>query len=121
MSIEVEPLGPDTVAALKAAGHRVFRSDDEWRVQVSAPAYGSNSLRAQAHVLVADTLADFSLAPTTQPPTYSLRDPEGDPDARPDLLLRENERAYDPDPLARPRRKWWQRAMELGLGERKGD
>lgn len=121
VSVDVEPIDMGVVADLKAAGHRVYRGPTHWRVVASAAAVGQGSVRSQAHVLVNDLIADYALTATTAPPTCTLRDPDAGLDDRPDLLLSDNEKSYQPDPLGRRPRKWWERAMELGLGERKGD
>lgn len=121
VTIEVGPIAMDTVERLKAAGYAVFRGRDSWRVEATARVLGQDSVRAQAHVLVRAVLADYSLTPMSEPPAYSLRDPDDAGSAGAYVMLHDLNRAYDPPPLARAPRKWWQRAMELGLGERKGD
>ena len=121
VSIDVEPIDMGVVDRLKAAGHRVYRGPHHWRIVATAPAIGQDSVRSQAHVLVNDILADYALTPTTQPPTCTLRDPDAGLDDRPDLLLHDTLKAYEPDPLERPRRRWWQSAMERGFAERDSD
>jgi hypothetical protein len=122
IAIEVGPISPDTVARLKEAGHAVYRGNRTWRVVATERVLGRDSVRAQAHVLAAGILNEFELDPLHEPPTVVLRDPDASLDAATsELLLEDARRSYDPDPLTRPRRKWWQRQMELGLGERKGD
>lgn len=121
VTLEVAAIEPNTVDRLKAAGFAVFRGRDSWRVEATAPVLGQESIRAQAHVLVRSIVADYGLKPLSEPPSYSLRNPDDAGGAGAYVMLDDLRRAYDPQPLARPKRKWWQRAMELGLGERKGD
>ena len=121
VSLEVAAIDLDTVDRLKAAGYAVFRGPQSWRVEVTAPVLGQASVRAQAHVLVRSIVAEYELTPLTEPPAYSLRNPDDADSVGAYVMLDDLRRAYDPLPLERPKRKWWQRAMELGLGERKGD
>lgn len=120
VAIEVQPLDPATVDLAKQAGARVFQGNRSWRVVRVVPLAGKHSVRAQAHDAVLQLVRQCHLPVTTDPPTYTLRDPDTIIDTKgAGLLLDENRRAYDPDPLPRPKRKWYQVAMELGLGERK--
>jgi hypothetical protein len=121
ISIEVAAIDLDTVERLKAAGYAVFRGHEAWRVEATAPVLGQESVRAQAHVLVRSIVADYGLTLLSEPPAYSLHNPDDADGPGAYVMLHDLRRAYDPQPLARPKRKWWQRAMELGLGERKGD
>jgi len=121
IAIEVGPLPPETVERLKAAGHAVFRGNTSWRVQTVVPVISPTSVRAQAYVEARAIVAQFGLPTLSDPPEIILRDPDGPMDTRPDLILEDARRAEDRPPMARAPRKWWQRAMELGLGERKGD
>lgn len=122
VAIEVGPIDAPTIDRLKDAGHVVYRGNRSWRVVATAPVTGRDSVRAQAHVLAAHIIESFGLDSLTDPPSLALRDPDALIDeATTELLLDDIRKAYDPDPLPRPRRKWWQRQMELGLGERKGD
>lgn len=122
ISVEVGPIAPDVVARLKAAGHAVFRGSKSWRVVATTPVIGRGSIRSQAHVFARQVIREFGLEQLTDPPALSLRDPDSALDARGTaLIVEEARRAYDPDPVPRPKRKWYQKAMELGLGERKGD
>lgn len=121
MSIEVGPIPPEVVERLKSAGHSVYRGNPSWRVEAAAPVLGKRSVRAQAQALATKIVKDFGLEVITNPPVISLRDPDVVHKMRSDFILDRERRAYDPLPLSRPKRKWWQRAMELGLGERKGD
>lgn len=122
LSLEVAPLQPDVVAQLKAAGHGVLAGADSWRVITTFDVAGSGSVRAQAHAVSRGLIKEFQLELISDPPALSLRDPEAVLDERGTaLMLAELRKAYDPDPLPRPKRKYYQRAMELGLGERKGD
>ena len=104
--------------AMRTSNPGTTTSTHHWRIVATAPAIGQDSVRSQAHVLVNDILADYALTPTTQPPTCTLRDPDAGLDDRPDLLLHDTLKAYEPDPLERPRRRWWQSAMERGFAER---
>lgn len=121
VSIEVGPIDLPTIDALKAAGHAVFRGSQSWRVDVIEPVIAPNAIRAQAHVLVRRIIEDFHLTPLSDPPKFGLRDPDDLDLPGAQLMLEGVRRAYEPDPLPRPKRRWYQRAMELGLGERKGD
>jgi hypothetical protein len=122
LSIEVAPISLEVVATLKAAGLGVLEGRVTWRVITTFTVAGSGSVRAQAHAIARGVIRDFGVEAITDPPAMTLRDPEAELDARgTELMLEELRRAYDPDPLPRPRRKYFQRAMELGLGERKGD
>lgn len=120
LSIEVGPIDLDTIARLNDAGHQVYQGTVSWRVTAQAQVVGNDSVRAQAHVVARQLVRDFALTTVTDPPALSLRDPDTVIDALgTGLLLDEIRRSYDPDPLPRPKRKWYQKAMELGLGERK--
>lgn len=120
LSIEVEPIRDDVVARLKDAGYAVYQGSRTWRVVAEAPVVGRDSIRAQAHVVARQIVRTFDLEVTSDPPTIALRDPDTMIDAAgTGLILAEVRRAYDPDPLPRPKRKWYQKQMELGLGERK--
>ncbi|PKQ25149.1 MAG: hypothetical protein CVT64_11515 [Actinobacteria bacterium HGW-Actinobacteria-4] len=122
LSIEVAPIPPHVVARLKAAGLGVLEGRTSWRVITTFDVVGQDSVRAQAHAVSRSVIKEFELAVITDPPALSLRDPEAVLDERGTaLMLEELRKAYDPDPLPRPKRKYYQRAMELGLGERKGD
>lgn len=121
VSIEVAPIDPDKVESLKAAGHSVYRGPTSWRVDAIAPVVAQGSVRAQAHVLMRSIVEQFELETLTDPPSFALRDPDDYDTPAAQLMLEDVRRAYDPDPLTRARRRWYQRWMELGLGERKGD
>ncbi|MBN2177230.1 MAG: hypothetical protein JW722_06185 [Demequinaceae bacterium] len=121
VTIEVGPILPETVGRLKADGYAVFKGRESWRVQTTVPVLASGSIRAQAHYVALKVIDEYRLAPLTDPPAIALRDPDAGLDERPDLILHDTNRSYDPVPLPRAKRKWYQRAMELGLGERKGD
>jgi hypothetical protein len=121
ISVEVGPIDPTTVQQLKDAGFAVYRGSRSWRVVRTEKVVGRDSVRSQAHALARSLVRDYALTMLTDPPSIALRDPDSELDtvaAR--LLLEDARRASDPDPLPRPPRKWYQRAMELGLGERKG-
>ncbi|WP_144018829.1 hypothetical protein [Demequina sp. NBRC 110056] len=120
IAIEVGPVGADALARLEAAGHLVRHEGERWRVIVTATVLGQHSVRAQAHVLAHDVIHDFALEALTQPPSIAIRDPDGVLDiADTEVMLDGVRRAYDPDPLKRYDPHWWQKQMELGLGERK--
>lgn len=121
VSIEVGPIEPDTVEALKAAGFAVYRGPRSWRVDAIEPVIAPTAIRAQAHVLMRRIVDDFGLETLTEPPAFALRDPDDLDAPGTELMLDDIRRAYQPDPLPRQRRRWYQRMMELGLGERKGD
>lgn len=122
MSVEVKPVDLRVVEELKAAGHAVYRGNRNWRVAVVAPVLGRESVRAQAHVVVTGLLSDFDIRAASEPPVWALRDPDAVfESAEASWVLDDARRAYEPDPLERRPRAWWKRAMELGLGERKGD
>ena len=120
IAIEVGPIAAATQLRLEAAGHRVVHVHGRWRVIVSAPVVGSSSVRAQAHVIAHDVIHDFSLEALSSPPAVAVRDPDTLLDlAGTALMLDGVRRSYDPDPLDRGEPHWWQKQMELGLGERK--
>lgn len=121
MTVEVGPIGPEVVERLKADGYQVFEGLESWRVQRAAPVLGNDSIRAQALAIALDAIERYGLTRLSDPPEVALRDPDVGLDERPDLLLKETFRSYDPPPRPRAKRKWYQKAMELGLGERKGD
>lgn len=121
VSIEVGPIDQPTIDALKAAGHVVYRDKQSWRVDVIEDVISPTAIRAQAHVLVRRVIEDFGLQPLSDPPRFGLRDPDDLDLPGAQLMLEGVRRSYDADPLERPKRRWYQRAMELGLGERKGD
>lgn len=120
LSVEVAAIADDVVAELKAAGHEVFQGRSSWRVVTTVPTAGEGSVRAQAHDAARRIIREFGLQTLTDPPALSLRDPDTLIDTQgTNLVLDEVRRAYDPDPTPRPKRKWYQKQMELGLGERK--
>ncbi|MCJ7827064.1 MAG: hypothetical protein MUP36_02340 [Demequinaceae bacterium] len=121
VTIEVGPIGPETVERHKTDGYAVFKGRGGWRVQKTEGVLAAGSIRAQAHYLALCTIDRYGLTRLTDPPVLALRDPDAGLDERPDLILSDTDRSYDPIPLPRAKRKWYQRAMELGLGERKGD
>jgi hypothetical protein len=121
VSVEVGPIDPATVDALKAAGYAVFRGPSSWRVDAIEPVISPTAIRAQAHVLMRRIVDDYGLETLSEPPAFALRDPDDLDTPGTELMLDDVRRAYQPDPLPRPRRRWYQRMMELGLGERKGD
>ena len=121
VSIEVAPLTPGQVDALKHAGHAVYKGNRSWRVVAIEDVLAKDSVRAQAHVHVRQLVEQFGLVSLEDPPAFGLRDPDDYDAPGTNLMLDETFRSYDPDPLTRPPRRWWQRMMELGLGERKGD
>lgn len=122
VSVEVRAIDAPTVERLKSAGHVVYRGKRTWRVEMTLPVLGPSSVRAQAHVAARQLVRDFGLTPASDPIAVSLRDPDSmEAAAASAEVLSEARRAWDPEPIPRPRRRWWQRAMELGLGERKGD
>ncbi|MGC4174722.1 hypothetical protein [Demequina sp.] len=122
IALEVAPIDAPTVQRLKDAGLEVYKGNRTWRVVAYAEPNESTPVRQQAINLANDILIDFRLDPLHRPPTVTLRYPDGETEqAVGDLLLEDARRASDPDPLPRPKRKWWQKQMELGLGERKGD
>lgn len=120
IAIEVGPVPADALARLEAAGHHVLHAGDQWRVIVTARVLGATSVRAQAHVIAHDVLHDYGLEALSSPPAVAIRDPDTILDlADTEVMLDGVRRSYDPDPLLQPRPHWWQRHMELGLGERK--
>ncbi|WP_144276418.1 hypothetical protein [Demequina sp. NBRC 110053] len=120
LAIEVGPVTADARARLEAAGHHVRHDGQGWKVIVEAKILGQHSVRAQAHVLAHDLLHDFELEALTQPPAIAIRDPDGVLDiADTEVMLDGVRRSYDPDPLRREVPHWWQRHVELGLGERR--
>lgn len=122
IALEVAPIDATTVQRLKDAGYAVYKGNRSWRVVAQAEPSESVPVLQQATTLANDILIDFALAPLHRPPSVTLRYPDGEVDqAIGDLLLEDARRANDPDPLPRPKRRWWQKQMELGLGERKGD
>ena len=121
LAVEVDAIDAETIERLKADGYSVFRGKRSWRVQVIRDVLSQDAVAAQAHAAAIEIVRDYGLSATSDPPTHFLRDPDGPMDERPDLVLADARRAEDPDPLPRPKRKWYQKAMELGLGERKGD
>lgn len=122
IALEVAPIEPDVVEALKGAGHTVYRGSASWRVVAIGPAVPWKPVRDQANAFAHDLVLDFGLVPLNLPPVVALRDPDATLDTiAAELVLEDARRAYDPDPLTRAPRRWWQKQMELGLGERKGD
>jgi len=121
MTLEVGPIGPGVVERLKADGFLVFRGKGSWRVQRMYPVLSEGTVRAQAHALALDIVDRYGLTTLSDPPAIGLRSPDVGLDERPDLLLSDTHQSYDPAPRPRAKRKWYQRVMELGLGERKGD
>jgi hypothetical protein len=122
IALEVAPIDPPTVQRLKDAGFAVYKGNRSWRVVAESDAEASRPVIQQATSLANDILIDFHLNPMHSPPSVTLRYPDGELEqAIGDLLLEDARRASDPDPLPRPKRRWWQKQMELGLGERKGD
>jgi hypothetical protein len=120
IAIEVGPVPADALARLQANGHQVHHVHEQWRVVVMARVLGASSVRAQAHVLAHDIIHDFGLTALSAPPAVAIRDPDTVLDlADTEVMLDGVRRSYDPDPLVRARPHWWQRHMELGLGERK--
>ncbi len=120
IAIEVGPVPAEARARLEAAGHAVHCHGDQWRVIVDARVIGQTSVRSQAHVIAHDLVHDFGLTALSSPPAIALRDPDGALDvAGTEVMLDGVRRSYDPDPLDQPGPHWWQRHMELGLGERK--
>jgi len=120
IAIEVGPVPARAQARLEAAGHAVHHHDDQWRVIVDARVIGQTSVRAQAHVIAHDVVHDFGLTALSSPPALAIRDPDGALDvAGTEVMLDGVRRSYDPDPLDQRGARWWQRQMELGLGERK--
>jgi hypothetical protein len=122
IALEVAPIDPPTVQRLKDAGFAVYKGNRSWRVVAEADAEESTPVIQQATSLANDILIDFHLKPLHSPPSVTLRYPDAEVErAIGDLLLEDARRANDPDPLPHPKRRWWQKQMELGLGERKGD
>lgn len=122
IALEVGPIDAPTIARLKDAGFEVYKGNRTWRVVASTNPSDKEPVLDQAISLASDILIDFRLDPLHAPPTVSLRYPDDALEtAMGDLVLEDARRASDPDPLPRPKRKWWQKQMELGLGERKGD
>lgn len=121
MAIEVGPIESAVVAQLKSQGYAVYQGQPTWRVEVTADVLGPNSVRAQAEHLAQDIIASYGLTAVGAEPVVALRDPDSMDSFRGNYLVATEQAAYDRPPLARPRRPWWKRAMELGLGERKGD
>jgi len=122
IALEVGPIDGPTVTRLKDAGFEVFKGNRTWRVVASADPSDKEPVLAQAVTIANDILIDFRLNPLHSPPAVTLRYPESIIEtAIGDLVLEDARRASDPDPIPRPPRRWWQKQMELGLGERKGD
>ena len=120
-TVEVGPIDTQTVERLKSDGYAVFKGDKSWRIQKVVPMLGRESVGAQARAATLEAIERYGLSRLSDPPAISLRDPDSRLDSRPDLILEDARRAYDAPPRPRPKRKWYQKAMELGLGERKGD
>ena len=122
IAVEVAPIGASVVERLKAGGYTVYQGKDTWRVVAQFEPQGAEPIATQALDLAHDILLDYRLNPLHSPPTVVLRDADALMEAAMgELVLEDARRANDPDPLQRVKRKWWQRQMELGLGERKGD
>lgn len=122
LAVEVAPIDASTVQRLKAAGFDVYQGKQSWRVVARTDPSDKEPLFTQAINLVNDILIDFRLDPLHHPPAVTLRYEGGEVErAMGELILEDARRANDPDPLQIMRRKWWQKQMELGLGERKGD
>jgi hypothetical protein len=122
IALEVGPIDPETVERLKSAGFTVFKGNRSWRVVAETAPKDGQPVLTQAVTFANDILIDFRLDPLHTPPSVTLRYPDGVLDrAIGELVLEDARRASDPDPIPRPKRKWWQKQMELGLGERKGD
>lgn|GEM_PF-2022425 len=122
IAVEVAPIGAPVIERLKQAGYSVYQGKDTWRVMAEFQPKGAEPVTTQAINLANDILLDFRLDPLHSPPTVVLRSPDALMEAAVgELVLEDARRANDPDPLQRAKRKWWQRQMELGLGERKGD
>lgn len=117
MSIEVGPIDPSVIERLKAAGYAVYRGKRSWRVEVVATVIASGSVRSQAHVLARQIMRDYGLEALTDPPAIALWDPDYGMDDRPELVLREARKAYDPEPLVRPPRKWFRKQWELDTND----
>jgi len=112
VELEVGPIDPDTVTRLKDAGFAVYKGPKAWYVTTERESISANSVRAQAHVLVRDIIADFGLEQLSEPPRYSVRDPEAAIDGGvASLIIEDARRSYDPDPLQRIKPKWWQRQL----------
>ena len=121
-ALEVGPIEPEVVARLNEAGFSVYKGNRSWRVIAQGHPDGRQTIFDQAMAMASDILLDFRLKPLHAPPTVALRDPDAMVDtAMAELVLEDARRSYDPDPLPRQRRRWWEKQMELGLGERKGD
>jgi len=122
IALEVGPIDGPTVQRLKDAGFTVYKGNRSWRVIAEADPNERSPVIAQATSVATDILIDFRLDPLHFPPTITLRYPDAELErAVGQLVLEDARRASDPDPLPRLKRKWWQKQMELGLGERKGD
>lgn len=118
ISVEVAPIDPGVVERLKAAGFAVFRGRRSWRVESTQPVLGRESVRSQAHVFVRQAIEEFGLVPLADPPAFTLRDPDGGMDDRPDLVLGDARRADDPQPMKPPKHRWYQHDLDLDLRER---
>ena len=122
VALEVGPIEPTTVERLKAAGFAVYKAATTWRVVAEVHPDPRRPLTEQARERVTDIIIDFRLDPLHTPPSFALRDPDAAVErAAGELVLEDARRSSDPDPLPVQRRRWWQKQMELGLGERKGD
>ncbi len=122
VALEVGPVEPATVERLKADGYAVYKFATSWRVVGEFRPDSGQPVMEQARIRVHDILIDYRLKPLHTPPQFAIRDPDADLDrAAGELILEDARRADDPDPIPVRRRRWWQKQMELGLGERKGD
>lgn len=122
VAVEVGPIAPPVVERLKDDGHTVYQGKRTWRVITTVPVDPARSVREHASDVAANLIIDYRLDPLHTPPTVVVRDPDAIYDvAAAELILEDARRASDPDPLTRHKRRWWQKQMELGLGERKGD
>lgn len=121
MAIEVGPIDPATVEALKAEGFSVYQGNRSWRVEAVADVLGPHSVRAQAEHLAAQIIERHGLTTLSPQPVVALRSTDRVETLRANYIVASELAAYDRPPLPRPKRRWWQRAMELGLGERKED
>ncbi len=119
MTVEVGPVGAETVARLKRDGYSVFRGRQSWRVQATSPLLGSTSLWAQANAIAANVVRDYSLSALTDPPIFMLRDPDATLDASAHRVIEDAQRADDPEPLEHPHLKWYQHDLGWDLRERR--
>lgn len=97
---------------LAEAGLRVVRRPHVTRVVASFEAMGENSIRAHAHATALDLADEYGLQ-LLDVTGMVLRDPRGDEDIRPDLLIAEPHEIREREE-PRPRKRGWLERIGLG-------